>query len=191
MSVDTEGTKLSKKGKSIFKICFSALVVAALAVASVATCGAAAAIFTGAAIGAGVGLAMGTVNGVIEGKESGDYLGSIADNMVTNTISGAISGALAASPVGIAGQIVCNALISGGTYLISNAVNGRESNLMDFAISTGFGALAGSLAGKGYLAGRTELPIAPIANCFWPLCNSLLKGTVSTIAGNVVGGFVG
>lgn len=174
---DPEGTKKTN-WKAIGKILFSVLVVSALAVAAVLTVGTAAVIFTGAAIGAGVGMATGIANGVIQGKETGDYLGAIADNMATNTISGAISGALAGSPVGLAGQIVGNALISGGTYLISNAVNGRESNLTDFAISVGFGALAGRVGGTGALAVDSKL-LRSVSVSVWNLTTPALVGAAS------------
>ena len=174
---DPEGTKKTN-WKAIGKILFSVFVVSALAVAAVLTVGTAAVIFTGAAIGAGVGMATGIANGVIQGKETGDYLGAIADNMATNTISGAISGALAGSPVGLAGQIVGNALISGGTYLISNAVNGRESNLTDFAISVGFGALAGRVGGTGALAVDSKL-LRSVSVSVWNLTTPALVGAAS------------
>ena len=174
---DPEGTKKTN-WKAIGKILFSVFVVSALAVAAVLTVGTAAVIFTGAAIGAGVGMATGIANGVIQGKETGDYLGAIADNMATNTISGAISGALAGSPIGLAGQIVGNALISGGTYLISNAVNGRESNLTDFAISVGFGALAGRVGGTGALAVDSKL-LRSVSVSVWNLTTPALVGAAS------------
>lgn len=149
--LDPEGTK-KINWKAIGKILFSAFVVTALAVAAVLTAGTATVIFTGAAIGAGVGMATGIANGVIQGKETGNYLDAIADNMVTGTIVGGLSGALAASGVPLAGQILGNAVLCGGSYLISCEINGTTPNFADFCINTVGGGIAGFAGGKGALA---------------------------------------
>ena len=185
--LDPEGTK-KINWKAIGKILFSAFVVSALAVAAVLTAGTAVVIYTGAAIGAGIGMAAGIANGIIQGQETGNYLDAIADNMVTGTIVGGLSGALAASGVPLAGQILGNAVLCGGSYLISCEINGTNPNFAAFCINTVGGGFAGLVGGKGYFADSPQI-ITPLTNYFWALSTSILKGAFASWVNNAIGGF--
>lgn len=178
--IDTEGTKLSKRGKSWLKIGLSIALVLGFAVATVATGGLATAIgavCASAAIGGAVGLATGVINGAIEGKESGDYLESIANNAFLSTASGTMSGLLAQSGFGLATQVIGNVVISGGTYWASCKLNGVTPNSVDFGISVLGGGLS-SLVGDG-IARRYSSPMnvlfkAPVVSACGLLQSALI-----------------
>lgn len=117
MNVDPEGTW---SWKGFAKLFAAVAIVATLAVASVLTAGAASVVLAGAAIGAATGTVLGgassAIGAALDGASGEEIFDAFADGALSGSISGAASGALAASGVGIKGQIIGNALISGLEY---------------------------------------------------------------------------
>ena len=151
MCVDENGTSF---WNSVLKVVGATAILAALAVIAVATAGTAAgAIFAGAAIGGALGFVGGGVSGAIGAALSGtNIFEGFANGALSGTITGAISGAVAASPIGHFGQGFFNAVLSAGEYVITA---GQDFNWGDFAISLGFGILAGFVGGRGFLFNKT------------------------------------
>jgi len=148
MGYDPDGTW---SWSAIFKVAVVATIVVAAIVVAVASAGTAVgAIAAGAAIGGAVGAVSGGVTSAVDAAANGDNIGeAIADGIFWGGLSGAASGALAATPVGLGGQIVANAAISGTQYLAQTAVNGDSFDIIDFGISVAGGAFSGYVGGAG------------------------------------------
>ena len=63
--------------------------------------------------------------------------------------SGFVSGAVAASPLGLAGQMVAGGVISGLSYAADCYVNDKAMKLDEAVISVGMGVVAGRIGGAG------------------------------------------
>ena len=107
-------------------------------------------IIAGAVIG---GLVSGIVTAVTSWAETSkvDWEG-----VAVSAAAGAVSGALAATGVGLVGQVVANAAISGAENVISQARSGNEFNEGEFAMSVAIGGLSGLAGGKGASSGCSQ-----------------------------------
>ena len=98
----------------------------------------------GAVIGAAISAASQVAGNVISGEHwSSGVLGA--------AVSGAASGALAASSVGLIGQVIGNALISGATQAASELRSGtlRTPQGMTATLKAAAGAMSGFIGGNG------------------------------------------
>ena len=102
-------------------------------------------------VGAVVGVAAQYVSDVItsccEGKSFAEALKPTSSWVDYG--AAALSGALAATGVGIGASVALNAAISGTAYLANCSLNGVEATPLDFALTTGIGALSGLVGGSG------------------------------------------
>ena len=123
----------------------AALTVAAFTVASTTL----SVILAGAAIGSVCGLVCGGVSSGFGSLVSGgSFIDGFATGALTGAITGGISGAIAASPIGVKGQVVLNALLSGIGYTVTNYNN---FNFGEFLLCTALGGLAGHVGGDGWM----------------------------------------
>ena len=102
------------------------------------------------------------VGGLIGGLTSAvtQYAQTGSINMKSVFVSagaGALSGALAASGFGMAGQVLGNALISGASYLVDTAANGKSFNPWDCAANVTIGAFSGLIGGRGLMNSKENL----------------------------------
>ena len=102
--------------------------------------------------GAVLGAVAGTVTKMITNAISGQ---KITDGLLTAGIAGAVSGGLAASGVGLAGQVVGNALIGAGNNVADQLIgmtNGTKTDGFDVGsmlLDGAIGAAAGFAGGAG------------------------------------------
>ncbi len=106
------------------------------------------------AIGAVVGGLVSAVGSVVSQaiEHKGDFSKIDAGEIVAAGIAGAFSGALAATGVGVAGQIVGNALISGAENVANQTFLADEPTVfdpVDLVIDMAIGGLGGALGGNG------------------------------------------
>ena len=153
MRMDENGTSF---WDSLLNVVAAIAIVAAMAVLSVATAGTAAAvIFAGAAIGGALGFVSGGISGAVGAIQSGQNIfEGFANGALSGTITGAISGAIAASPIGRGGQVLLNAILSAGEYVVTA---GQDFNWGDFAISLGTGIVAGFVGKDGFFFSKNQV----------------------------------
>ena len=127
--------------KSLVKIVVAVVVIVALGIASVLTCGTLAVILAGAFWGALIGGVLGgLMGGITSMMNGGSFLEGFADGLLSGAITGAVTGA-ACSALGLAGQaagtlIKCGSTL-GNVVKVTSKVTMVLSTLMD-----GFDTLA-------------------------------------------------
>ena len=189
MRVDENGTSF---WDSLFNVVAAIVIIAALAAISVATAGTATAvIFAGAAIGGALGFVSGGISGAVGAIQSGQNIfEGFANGALSGTITGAISGAIAASPIGRGGQVLLNAILSAGEYVVTA---GQDFNWGDFAISLGAGIVAGYVGKRGYFFDQT-LPMKQVftskmlkngGKYFMEIFKPILNSTFVVTVGNL------
>ena len=104
-------------------------------------------IIVGAVVGVATQYISDVVTNLMDGKSFVEAL------KPTSTLAdygaAALSGALAATGIGLGESIAANAVIGGTTYLANCEIEGENANLVDFALSTGIGAISGKIGGSG------------------------------------------
>ena len=107
-------------------------------------------------MGAIVGGLCGAVGSVIsQAVEHGfDFAKIDTGDVVAAGVAGAASGALAATVVGVVGQVVVNAMISGAENVANQTIladEDEEFDPLDLAIDMAIGGLGGAIGGRGLL----------------------------------------
>ena len=140
------------------------------------------------AIGAVVGGLVSAIGSVasqlIENK--GDFTKIDVGEVVVAGVAGAVSGALAATGVGIAGQIVGNALISGAENIANQTII-NEDEPFDFgslALDMAIGGISGAVGGDGALVRKTSKGTTRMTSHV----TSLTRRTNSRVVKGVVSG---
>ena len=99
------------------------------------------------AVGGLIGAAVSAVSSVVTQKA---LTGTVNWKSVgVAAASGFVSGAVAASPLGLAGQMVAGGVISGLSYAADCYVNDKAMKLDEAVISVGMGVVAGRIGGAG------------------------------------------
>ena len=102
-------------------------------------------------IGAVVGAVVNVVsNGLCNLAEDKDFF----DGAGLSVLEGAASGLLAASPIGLVGQIIGNAVISGSSSMIRQYSESGRINAIETGVDAGIGALSGFIGGEGARYGK-------------------------------------
>ncbi len=82
---------------------------------------------------------------------SGGTIDDFADSFVMGTATGAISGAIAASPVGMAGQVIANAALGATNHVGTQHMSGKDVTLGGIAFNALAGATCAAFGGNGWL----------------------------------------
>ena len=99
------------------------------------------------AIGGTIGAAISSISSIITQSAT---TGSINwKSVAVSAGAGFLSGAIAASPLGLAWQVIAGGVISGAAYAADCHVNGQEANWKEGAIYTIAGAVSGLIGGAG------------------------------------------
>lgn len=180
--------------KSILKIAFSVVVVAALVTVAVVTAGTAVGVIAaGAAIGAGAGAAVGLGTGIANSiDEGGNWLDNIGDSMFSGTIIGACSGALAATGAGVGAQILGNMFFAGGEYLISSAIDRTNPTVEEFMNRLTLGLAAGVFGGNGlrYFEVGVSGIVKPVIRTINAAVSSLIQAIGASNIGDLLTDFI-
>ena len=110
----------------------------------------------GAVVGGLVSAIGSAASQLIENK--GDFTKIDVGEVVVAGVAGAASGALAATGVGIVGQIVGNALISGAENIANQTILDEDNEPFDFgslALDMAIGGIGGAIGGDGALVRKT------------------------------------
>ena len=111
----------------------------------------------GAVVGGLVSAIGSAVSQLIENK--GDFSKIDVGEVVAAGVAGAASGALAATGIGIVGQIVGNALISGAENIANQTILDKENEPFDvssLALDMAIGGIGGAIGGDGALVRKTS-----------------------------------
>ena len=156
---------------NVLKVAAGVAVVAAGVVLTTVTFGAAAplsVVVTAAVIGTVAGAA---TNAASQYLENGSWDNFQIDECIFAGVTGGLSAILATTPIGIGGQIVGNAMLSG----INSFLNGNSAD--EVLLDAGIGALAGFAGGPGTGSGGLVMSEALRYN---KLMNSFIKGFVKS-----------
>jgi RHS repeat-associated protein len=96
----------------------------------------------GATISAGVNVASQRIN-------NGNWNNMNWKSVGISAVSGAITGALGASGVGVLGQVIGNAAVSGVTEIVQNVAVGQQIDWVSVGLNTAVGAVLGRVTGPG------------------------------------------
>ena len=121
------------------------------------------------AIGAIVGGLVGAVGSVIsQVVEHGlDFSKIDTGEVVAAGVAGAASGALAATGVGVVGQVVVNAMISGAENVANQTIladEDEEFDPLDLAIDMAIGGLGGAIGGRGASFAKKGTKVVSMTN---------------------------
>ena len=121
------------------------------------------------AIGAIVGGLVGAVGSVIsQAVEHGfDFSKIDTGEVVAAGVAGAASGALAATGVGVVGQVVVNAMISGAENVANQTIladEDEEFDPLDLAIDMAIGGLGGAIGGRGASFAKKGTKVVSMTN---------------------------
>ena len=102
------------------------------------------------AVGAVVGVSTQFIADVGIGLATGSSFAEVISSLSpVDYASAAIGGAIATSGIGFVGAVVANATLGGATYLANCSYRGEDANIVDWAIATTVGGVAGYIGGKG------------------------------------------
>ena len=103
------------------------------------------------AVGAVVGIATQYISDVVtnlsDGKSFRESLNPTST--LADYASAALSGALAASGAGLGISVAANAALGGATYLANCAIKDEDTDITDFRMAIGIGAISGLVGGSG------------------------------------------
>jgi len=140
-----------------WKIGASILLIAGLAVATVATGGAASVILAGATIGAAGGFAGATISAGISAIGSGWDWNAWGNSALIGTAFGALSGAAGGTSWGLGAQIGINSALGVGNYAATSLISGNQMTLGGLVFNAFAGAIAGRIGGAGAMNSGTSL----------------------------------
>lgn len=104
------------------------------------------------AVGALIGAAVSAVSSVVTQKA---LTGEVNWKSVgVSAVTGFVSGAVAASPLGLAGQMIAGGIIGGSSYVADCYVNNRAMRLDEGLLSIGMGVVSGRIGGAGANEGK-------------------------------------